>query len=296
MYSLRYLQTQDHLSPRQVGWLQQLIEFDFTIVPIRGKSNQATYALSHRAKYLPNTEELKDVLLPYHTNIRPHVGERIRTGTPIPGKIQENSTIIRGIRQDTVSRKIAFVFLKGNSVKNCYRTIIRPLVQDILVKRRRGIGFSPICTGKACIGPFTNTSIAVEFASRSKPEIMNCPDFFSLWSGGTPSGQLLRWPSSHHSLRPENNVVLVNVADTLCNKIRSTLISKYADPVKAAKRFKEHMTKFRKPYSDFPEQKLNHPQHIIHKRMDNPKFQTKNQKMIREFANFPKYNWDEHLV
>ena len=49
-HPLRYLDTQEFLSPRQVRWLEKLAQFDFEIVPIKGKSNQVADGLSRRKK------------------------------------------------------------------------------------------------------------------------------------------------------------------------------------------------------------------------------------------------------
>ena len=46
---LKYLQTQDRLSPRQVRWVERLAEFDFEIVPIKGKSNTVADAISRKS-------------------------------------------------------------------------------------------------------------------------------------------------------------------------------------------------------------------------------------------------------
>ena len=62
-HPLRYLQTQEHLSPRQVRWLERLVEFDFDIVPIRGKSNTVADALSRQAKNIPSKDEYNKDLL-----------------------------------------------------------------------------------------------------------------------------------------------------------------------------------------------------------------------------------------
>ncbi len=54
-HPLRYLETQEFLSPRQVRWLEKLAQFDFDIVPIQGKSNQVADGLSRRKK--PHKED-----------------------------------------------------------------------------------------------------------------------------------------------------------------------------------------------------------------------------------------------
>ena len=62
-YPLRYLQTQEQLSARQVRWLERLVEFDFQIIPIKGKSNLVADALSRQAKSTPDPYFYKRNLL-----------------------------------------------------------------------------------------------------------------------------------------------------------------------------------------------------------------------------------------
>ena len=45
---LRYLETQKRLSPRQVRWIERLLDFDFILKPIKGKSNRVADALSRQ--------------------------------------------------------------------------------------------------------------------------------------------------------------------------------------------------------------------------------------------------------
>ena len=47
-HPLRYLETQEFLSPRQVRWLERLAQFNFDIVPVRGKSNKVADGLSRQ--------------------------------------------------------------------------------------------------------------------------------------------------------------------------------------------------------------------------------------------------------
>jgi RNase H-like domain found in reverse transcriptase len=63
--SLQYLTTQDYLTPRQVRWLERLIEFDFKIVQISGKTNLVADALSLDLPktYLPVTTQTKPFYL-----------------------------------------------------------------------------------------------------------------------------------------------------------------------------------------------------------------------------------------
>ena len=62
-YPLRYLETQDHLSQRQVRWLETIVSFDFKIIPIKGKSNVVADALSRQAVNLEDPTEFKNSLL-----------------------------------------------------------------------------------------------------------------------------------------------------------------------------------------------------------------------------------------
>ena len=62
-YPLRYIQTQDSLSQRQVRWLEKMMEFDFKIIPIKGKSNQVADALSREPSNIPSTVKKDHELL-----------------------------------------------------------------------------------------------------------------------------------------------------------------------------------------------------------------------------------------
>ena len=61
--SLKYLQTQDKLSDRQVHWLEFLHQFKFSIVPITGKSNTVADALPRAPQDTPLTQESDQLLL-----------------------------------------------------------------------------------------------------------------------------------------------------------------------------------------------------------------------------------------
>ena len=62
-YPLRYLETQDSLSPRQVRWLERLSNFDFKIIPISGKSNVVADALSRQPIDAPSPDHRNKSLL-----------------------------------------------------------------------------------------------------------------------------------------------------------------------------------------------------------------------------------------
>ena len=61
--SLQYLTTQDHLTPRQVRWLERLIDFDFKIVHISGKVNLVADALSRSPKDIPSRDNTNQAIL-----------------------------------------------------------------------------------------------------------------------------------------------------------------------------------------------------------------------------------------
>ncbi len=62
-HPLRFPETQDHSSPRQVRWLERLVEFYFTIIPVKWKSKHAADALSTQLEDIPkNTEYSRDLL------------------------------------------------------------------------------------------------------------------------------------------------------------------------------------------------------------------------------------------
>ena len=62
-HSLRYLDTQEYLSPRQVRWLERLYQFDFQIIPIKGRSNVVADGLSRQVVMNSHdTEYSRDLL------------------------------------------------------------------------------------------------------------------------------------------------------------------------------------------------------------------------------------------
>jgi RNase H-like domain found in reverse transcriptase len=61
--SLQYLTTQDHLTPLQVRWLERLIDFDFKIVHISGKTNLVADSLSRSPKDIPSCDKTNQAIL-----------------------------------------------------------------------------------------------------------------------------------------------------------------------------------------------------------------------------------------
>ena len=62
-YPLRYLESQDRLSPRQVRWLERIVDFDFKIIPVSGKSNIVADALSRQPQNTSSTSQRSKSLL-----------------------------------------------------------------------------------------------------------------------------------------------------------------------------------------------------------------------------------------
>lgn len=62
-HPLKYLETQEYLSPRQVRWLERLAQFEFTIVPIKGKSNTDADGLSRQKHTTERNNTYGDELL-----------------------------------------------------------------------------------------------------------------------------------------------------------------------------------------------------------------------------------------
>ena len=54
---LKFLETQEFLTLRQVRWLEQIFAFDFNIVPIKGRSNQIVDDLSRRSSKTSGSHE-----------------------------------------------------------------------------------------------------------------------------------------------------------------------------------------------------------------------------------------------
>jgi RNase H-like domain found in reverse transcriptase len=61
--SLHYLTTQERLSPRQVRWLERLLDFDFKIVHISGETNIVADALSRSHQDIPSSASSNKILL-----------------------------------------------------------------------------------------------------------------------------------------------------------------------------------------------------------------------------------------
>jgi type II secretory ATPase GspE/PulE/Tfp pilus assembly ATPase PilB-like protein len=61
--SLQYLTTQERLSPRQVRWLERLLDFDFKIVHISGKTNILAGALSRSPQDIHSRASSNQILL-----------------------------------------------------------------------------------------------------------------------------------------------------------------------------------------------------------------------------------------
>jgi hypothetical protein len=61
--SLQNLTTQEHVTPREIRWLERLIDFDFKIVHISGKTNLIAGALSRSPKDIPSRENTNQAIL-----------------------------------------------------------------------------------------------------------------------------------------------------------------------------------------------------------------------------------------
>ncbi len=118
-YPLRYLQTQDHLPPRQEGWLERLVEFDFSIVPIREKSNEVADVLSIQSKDSPSTQE-------YSQNLLKDILEK----TFQPNAI---STTITG---PIIVQKLGKEYAQDPEFQKIYKEVISPFeVEDVILYR-----------------------------------------------------------------------------------------------------------------------------------------------------------------
>ena len=62
-HPLRYLETQEFISPRQTRWPERISEFDFDIVPIKGKSNAVANGLSWQSSRTNESQEYPKELL-----------------------------------------------------------------------------------------------------------------------------------------------------------------------------------------------------------------------------------------
>ena len=187
-YPLKYLQTQEHLSPRQVRWLERLVEFDFDIVPIKGKSNTVADALSRQTRNLPAKDQYNKDLL---KSILQKTFETNSISTVVPGttivnklvneyaqdpefqKIYSNPKGPFEIKDKLLYMKIDCAYPRDNFDWTYSMTTIQPRTLDISGKQKQDTESSHTTTGN----PFAKQSkimlVAVGFVNKRKQEITN---------------------------------------------------------------------------------------------------------------------------
>jgi RNase H-like domain found in reverse transcriptase len=83
--SLKCLQMQDCLSPRQVQWMEHLIEFDFQITYIKGRTKVVADALSRTPNNAPSPEqqnrEILDKLISKTTTVALNAISQLKIST-----------------------------------------------------------------------------------------------------------------------------------------------------------------------------------------------------------------------
>ena len=97
-HSLQHLQTQPHLSRRQVRWSEFLSEFDFTIKYQKGKDNVVADALSRRQDHRRPASQLSHVVCLVCRSVRLTVvhpvglpaGQRVQSH---PGRTRASSRV-----------------------------------------------------------------------------------------------------------------------------------------------------------------------------------------------------------
>ena len=103
-FSLKYLETQERLSERQVRWLQTLVSLDFKIIPIRGTTNTVADALSRKHTDAPDKttsdQKLLNTVLD-QTKVKP-----LMTVSTLSTNTQHHKTIVDGYKTDPFFKNI----------------------------------------------------------------------------------------------------------------------------------------------------------------------------------------------
>ena len=100
-FPLKYLETQSNLSQRQVRWLETLVEFEFKIIPIKGKSNYVADALSRITQPIESVEKSNRELLKEVIQRTTHISSISMIGKLPEGEI---ATLIEEYLKDSEFR------------------------------------------------------------------------------------------------------------------------------------------------------------------------------------------------
>lgn len=331
-YPLRYIETQDQLSQRQVRWLERIVEFDFTIIPVKGKSNNVADALSRQGKNIPSTAEYAKELL-----------------NKVINKVTRTNAISIIHPGPSIVKQLELEYTQDPEFSAHYKAPENPYkVQDKMLFRE-----DKLCIPKGKFrtdllhdhhaSPNTGHLGEVKTRHRVKPHyywkdlrkdihdyVKSCRICQQTKARNhRPYGLLqpidppdTKWTTiTMDFITPlpqtkQGHNGILNVVDKLSKMIRSIPIPKNSDAVTIAKLFKEHiyrnhglpskiisdrdtifMSKFWKTLFKLLGTKIA-PSTAYHPQTDGQSeiANRKTEEMIRAFANFRKDNWDEHLV
>ena len=330
---LRYLQTQEHLSSRQVRWLERMVEFDFKIVPIRGHSNKVADGLSRMAQDVPSKEEHNKEILQ-------------KVLTKATTEINAISTVTRNPR---ILEELAQEYNKDPEFRSMFRNPSGYFTKkDSLLYYRNRLCVPRGNFRKNLLHDYHTVPITGHLGSR-KTYLRLQPDYY--WKGlkatiekfvascstcqetksqnHRPFGYLkpLQPPESKWTdvtmdfitplpKTPRNHTGLLNVVDRLSKMIRLIPIPPKVDAPLVAKLFKDHvyrhhglpqviisdrdpifMSKFWDTLFKLLNTKIT-PSSAYHPQTDGQTeiVNRKVEEMIRAFSKFDKTNWDENIV
>ena len=331
-HPLRYLETQEFLSPRQVRWLERIAPFEFDIVPIKGKSNVVADGLSRQSSKTNESNEYSRELL-----------KSVMKKTSFIGAL---STLVPG---DHLTRKIIESYNTDPQFKEMLRQPQKPF------ERRDGLLYygerlcvpegevrtkllhdhhSTPCTGHLGESKTLNRLLPKYYWKNMretvKQYIKSCHSCQQIKSRNhKPFGLLqpIEPPKSKWDVITMDFIVplpttkngnsgILTVVCKLSKMIRIIPIQATITAPEAAMKFKEHvyrnhgipskiisdrdklfMSKFWKSLFTSLGTKLApssayHPQTDGQSEIANRKIE----EMIRAFTNYKKDNWDEHLV
>ena len=332
-HPLRYLQTQSHLSPRQVRWVERLVDFDFQFVPLKGKSNRVADALSRQTQETaPKDEYGKEVLgdLLRRTTFQTNSISTVATDPSLVGTLAhcyKEDPEFNGTYENPrtpFTKEDELLYFKGRlcipkgSIRNnlLHDNHATPIAGHLGVNKTY-LRIRPHYYWKGMrqtIEEFVNACVICQStkAPNHKPfgllQPLDPPK--SKWTHITMDF-IIPLPET-----PRKNVGILNVVDRLSKMIRLIPVPPNADAFCIAKLFRDHiyrhhglpqvivsdrdsifMSKFWKSLFQLLGTKLS-PSSAYHPQTDGQTeiVNRKVEEMIRAFANYDKSNWDENLV
>ena len=329
---LKYLETQPYLSPRQVRWVEKLCQFDFEIIPIKGKSNRVADGLSRQTaaptdsrdysqdllkKLMKKTSVINAIstLIPgttIHSDLRKEY-----TKDPEFQEVIENPTKPFHIKDD--------ILYKGNKLCIPKGEIRLKLLHDYHSSPTAGhLGESktlnrilPLYYWKDMRSSIRDYVKGCRICQQTKPR--NHKPFGLIQPIEPPKSKWQVITMDFIAPLPETKnrySGVMTVVDKLSKMIRLIPIKSTINAPETAMRFKEHiyrnhgipnkiisdrdpifMSKFWKALFKSLGTKLA-PSSAYHPQTDGQSeiANRKVEEMIRAFANFKKDNWDEYLI